>query len=69
MSIKCDANPRRLNAILIESTRKGLSGRTISTMVWVDCQPWRLTVGLNTRTERSSAFFSLMWCHKLSTAP
>ncbi|MNH31557.1 hypothetical protein D3C79_919350 [compost metagenome] len=37
---------RRLRAMRMESTRKGVSCRMISTMVWGDCHPWRVSSGL-----------------------
>ncbi len=38
--------PRRFSSIETESIRNGLSSVTISTAVWVDCQPWVSNRGL-----------------------
>ena len=39
-------NPSRLIAMVIESTRNGMSSVTISIVVWVDCQPCCSICGL-----------------------
>ena len=44
------AKPRALTSMRVESTRNGMSSVTISSTVWVDCQPCSSKSGLYTRT-------------------
>ena len=60
---------RRLSAMRTESTRKGMSSDTTSTMLWVERQPCCGCTGLYTRT---LGVPGRRWCAKLkceSAAP
>ena len=44
--IRWTPQPCRFSSMLTESIRNGMSSVTISTAVWVDCQPWSSKRGL-----------------------